>query len=349
MHHEAADQPAEDASGDPRAEPSSPAQTDHPLTTGNAIEAVNRAEAAAQNLAEDIDILDVDTLMSQVNALEKPPAASPSPSSTPSPVVDPPPAAPAYTPTITELDAALAGNVEELIEGDFATVDAILDRVFEDHAAIVADETGRVLSGLPQGAMSSPVASTPQHNPRVVLEPAPASPYGSGYEPFERLAPENNVADSAVIEAALAAAPFAAAQPSDPSLHPNAQPHMIPIGVPIYAPQSDEPAPTVSSSSQRVRSLLHAIVEFIGSVMISALAALNYPLRLMPASLRPVVNIFAVTLILWVPIVWSVAALGLNKARHNHIAADSAAHVDSHAATIPRSAAASETQASDHH
>ncbi len=73
------------------------------------------------------------------------------------------------------------------------------------------------------------------------------------------------------------------------------------------APQTEELKEAAVAAVRFAR--LHGVLQRIEPVAVPVLRRVNYPLRYVPQTLRPIVDWIALSLLFWVPIVWAIALL----------------------------------------
>jgi hypothetical protein len=224
--------------------------------------------------------------------------------------------------TIAELDQEISSNLDQALASHFETVDAVLDTAFEEQAAIVQQ-------------INHPL---PVENPQPIVEPA--KPELKAPEPAEKSA------------SAVVAAPDLQQSPPDPiqdSAPPAAPtPPLNALDEALDAPQQValppqevEVAPITPPRTGVQR--LGAIVKRAAQPAVPVLVIVNFPLRLVPQSMRSAVDWLALTLLVWVPIVWiMVFALGTDHQASTAVSPHThEAQADSHATHAPHTEDAS--------
>lgn len=234
--------------------------------------------------------------------------------------------APALQPaSIAQLDSALAADLDALLESDFQTIEAVLDGVFEEQAAMVQK-------------LDEPPAPAPTATPPLAPPPSPASASTSPIEtnpvsaapiiadqrhvaPLGAAPPDLHIARRGDQATAAAAIERHADQMAD-----GAQQNTVPVAGPAASVQAavaappEEPvrnpiAPLAPLDERELRPELAAVrprrpnpfkmlLGVVAQPMVDVLAILNYPLRFVPPRLRPAVDWLAVSLMAWVPVVW---------------------------------------------
>lgn len=184
--------------------------------------------------------------------------------------------------------------MDQMLQGNFESIDAVLQGVFEEQAVLVQN---------PDGTAGAPTRQTALNEP-----PSPIS--------AEPIAAAAHVVPIASVEAPANIAPpesppaaaFAAPEPIHQTMREAPAP-VEPIAAPAVpaTPQApDRPtvaAPTVAAERKR------SAFTVIGSVVVLLLMIVNYPMRWLPPGLRPVMNWTAFSLLLWVPIVWAMVIM----------------------------------------
>ena len=216
--------------------------------------------------------------------------------------------------TIADLDRAIALSADrELQMTVAATVDAVLDQVFEERAAIVQN-------------LDAPAAP-------IIEEAAPKS------EPAPAVAPQDSTpVASPVIETPVAAIEQRpVSEAASPSAIPIPEPPVVQMPLSAVTKEdsgkaSSMPLPTDSPVKIKTRSLLKSRAAKVAKPVVPVLMIVNFPLRWVPSSLRPLVDWAALSLLVWVPIIW-IMVVTLGKKPQ-----DSGAHVEP---TAPATHAAS--------
>lgn len=182
------------------------------------------------------------------------------------------------------LDAAIAEEAEAMLDADFESVSDVLDGAMNAHAE-------ELQPFAPQGAVA---ASTPE---------APAERTGAAeFTEAEISEPIPHASERAKTEESAQAEPFqkqeapvveAAAAPveSQPSEKRSPQEKT--------PPPAPEPAAKSPDGSSRWSFALWPLFQL--------LLVLNFPLRWVPPKLRPLLDVLALSLVFWIPIVWAMA------------------------------------------
>lgn len=199
--------------------------------------------------------------------------------------------------TLAELDRAIATSADrEMQKNVAATVDAVLDQVFEERAAIVQKLDEPVASIVedvvptpqpkPVEAPAAPAAAA--EAPAIIVEATPPAP---APHPAPALAAPTPTATANVETQAAAAT----------STLPNAvEAKSSAIPPAVATPKQPVHAPKISFTTQMAT---------LARPLVPVLVILNFPLRLVPASLRPVVDWAALSLLVWVPIIWIMVVM----------------------------------------
>jgi hypothetical protein len=205
--------------------------------------------------------------------------------------------------TIAELDMAIASSADrEMKKTVSATVDSVLDQVFEERAVLVqtldAPVTPIIDVAEPEAATRTQVIDeAPVPAPEVVAAPVPVEP------PIP--------APQLVSTAVLPTPPIAPA--------PAATANALPV-------QVVESASKASIAPAEPRPSIRARLEKLARPAIPLLMIVNFPLRFVPPSLRPVVDWAALSLLVWVPIIWIMVATLGSKAQHAKVEITEAMH-----------------------
>jgi hypothetical protein len=171
--------------------------------------------------------------------------------------------------TIEQVDAALAREVDALLDGEFESVDDVLDGIFSEQTEKLrgdrtAEADSRTAAGEHHGSVGD---DSPPHPESHIIPSAP----GSIPKPIA----EYSTAASATSEATL---PAQGAAP----------------GIP--------PAQAASSNTSR-QGLWRQLVRLVAAT----LAVVNLPMRLVPEPYRPIADWVALSLVFWIPIAWVLA------------------------------------------
>ncbi|MHC4106832.1 MAG: hypothetical protein ACYSTY_01975 [Planctomycetota bacterium] len=181
---------------------------------------------------------------------------------------------------VDQVDQAIAEDLDALLQGGYESVDDVLRGVFEEQATLVqpADDAPAVVqSSDPAREEETPAASEPA--------PAPeAPPIASAFD--------QPPADPAVVTMS---------EPdsrSSPQPEPRAEPRE-PTAEPGPPQQARQPRERSGGAGMLWRTARPVVMVTLGLV--------NFPLRFVPASLRPIVDWIALSLVFWVPITWMIA------------------------------------------
>jgi len=235
--------------------------------------------------------------------------------------------------SLSEADQSLAQDLDQILQGDAATVNAVLDDVFKEQAAVVQqlDESPRPaeppLPAAPQ-ALAAPLA-TPM---ATVDEPAPAAPALANVAsapPSPPASPPESIPatpDSAAPVASQFGAPAVpVAVTSEQKLVAAASLSAVPtpevVAASVEIASASTPTHMDSTGEPASESKLGALKGVLAKVrvdrtrglasvlepIVNVLVIINSPLRRIPTSLRPMVDWLALSLLAWVPIVWVLA------------------------------------------
>ena len=180
---------------------------------------------------------------------------------------------PSASQTLSEVDESLAEDVDNLLQGDFESIDAVLDGVFEEQATIVQ----RLGEKLPPPA---PAPAPPTEAP-VALEAPPSPPV-----------------EVAPVEPVAAAEPQAIPEPVPAPVAIEPEPAPVKVQRPVRDPA---PVPAAQPKTPRKPSALAARLL---PPIVRVLSTMNYPLRSLPSGFRTIIDWAALSLLVWVPIVW---------------------------------------------
>jgi hypothetical protein len=198
--------------------------------------------------------------------------------------------------TLAEMDQSLAQELDQMMQGDSAAVNAVLEDVFREQAAVVQqlDESPKPVE--PPLPMQAPALAAP-------LTAAAASPANVAVAkdvaptlPAQTLAPEEVSSELASVAVTAVENVSARAEIEQPS------PQVSDVRVEA---QSLPP----SGGDVNVRLRPGSLIQRLLGRVIDVLVLANYPLRKIPTSVRPAVDWIALSLLAWVPIVWVLAVM----------------------------------------
>jgi hypothetical protein len=196
--------------------------------------------------------------------------------------------------TLAELDRAIASSADrEMHKNVAATVDAVLDQVFEERAAIVQNLDERVAPMIEEIAVK-------QESKPIEEQAAPPSPAPT-------LA---DAAASTVVE--VAPAPAAPTPAATPIVETPAAPAPAPATISnTVEAKSGDIAPAIATSKKQdaPKISLTAQMAKLARPLVPVLVILSFPLRFVPAPLRHVVDWAALSLLVWVPIIWIMVVM----------------------------------------
>ena len=232
--------------------------------------------------------------------------------------------------SLSDADQSLAQDLDQIMQGDAAAVNAVLDDVFKEQAAVVQqlDESPRpgeptpaALAPVSAAVLAAPLAvqatatpppeaaatvTSPAESPASSPEPAApeaAAPLVAGSEPpAEMIAVERESAPAATSPPSANAAPVAEVASAAKRL----------VAEKARAAEATESkgasaANALQGMLARVRSVpTHRLASVLDPI-VNVLVIINSPLRKIPASMRPMVDWLALSLLAWVPIVWVLA------------------------------------------
>jgi hypothetical protein len=212
---------------------------------------------------------------------------------------------------LQQVDQALARDLDNLLQGDFESIEAVLNN---------PDPQPRVESAI--NDQQSPV-SNPQGAERRVLHADGSLGLSDLLPDSSRVQLPTATAPAASVDCVQTAAP--AGQASAPHVGIQAQTAIDRAPLPAAAPIPEESlkhgmAQPLSQATIKLQSTSapSAPIEAVSkprrnfsfvTPLVKALAAINFPLRYVPAGFRPALNVGAISLLVWVPIVWVVAYL----------------------------------------
>lgn len=242
-------------------------------------------------------------------------------------------------PTLSEVDKALADDISNLVPDDFESIDAVLNAVFEESAAVVQsddhgsavvrntmfeasesglndEQTDRPLADAPDdaGPADSPDASaefaesTAAAVPEPPAEPKQPSPVAPSHVPPASSSGDDAGQSGDAQGPTHAGAPPAAAPADDPA---PAASGTSPDDSPATAPPDDadntgviNPASVLQVWRERIKPAVRPITRRARRWTFGMLKMLAWPLAVSPRGVRVAVSWLALTLVFWVPVVW---------------------------------------------
>lgn len=184
---------------------------------------------------------------------------------------------------LKELDQSLAQNIDDLLQGDFETIDAVMNEAVDGAPAAQvgpqnADGAGELCEPLVVDVTAEVAASALNASPIADVAHS-ISPPAKGHQSVQE-SKASQRATPRSLPAAVVAPPPA--------------PHALPNANQIENKPEKPP-----------RSLANMSTPLLKAVML-----LNLPLRFVPAKLLPIVNIVALSLPMWAALVWIMAING---------------------------------------
>ncbi|NNF42516.1 MAG: hypothetical protein HKN62_05630 [Phycisphaerales bacterium] len=244
--------------------------------------------------------------------------AAASPETETAEAIAPEPDSPAPLPergqAIDALDDVIAGDVEELLQGDFTTVSVVLaeDQGAAAEMAVPDDAHAPVIESAEERPVELPARA--ETGPAEAEDETPAEPVAI------------DASDAATADAAEATAPGpdpdadAEASMLLPERGDGSRPDVEPTPAEPAAPVLDDPAPpppvvvvttpTPPPAPPRAPSVPRWQGWWARSgepTVLTILALVNWPVRLLPSPVRPFVDWIALSLLFWVPVVWAIA------------------------------------------
>lgn len=179
--------------------------------------------------------------------------------------------------TLQQIDDLLAGDAEELLAGNFATVSAVLDDAEPNQGEVVA---GTGPEDEPAATPGPAASSRPGLDDDSSLMGGTFEEPEPGSEPGSVLLPASSIPQT------------------HPATEDAAPVDQEPPGIPI--PDPIDPHEDLLPDPARVPN---GIVRLV----VAALRIMGLPLTFVPPRFRPIVDWVALSLVFWVPIVWVVA------------------------------------------
>jgi hypothetical protein len=218
------------------------------------------------------------------------------------------PAGPSAVTELASVDESTAAELDTLLSAGFDTVDDVLQVVFDKQASkvgapsLAADSIEAVAPGtsvtveVPVAPVAQAIPAPAKEAPKVAVVAAPTVvvapiPTGPKAQPAATQVPAS--------KASAPPAPVAASSAS-PSLASNKTASPAPTAA-VEQPNS----PPVATPPPK-KPLIELFVR-MDAPLRATLSQLNYPLRFMPPAARRTVDFVALTMVIWVPIVWFVA------------------------------------------
>jgi hypothetical protein len=246
---------------------------------------------------------------------------------------------PKANPALTKIDQAIAADADALLQGDFETIDAVLEGVFEEQAALVqmndkspAANPRAMAARAPSKPSAAPPSTAHVEQPAPEAEPVTETPVDEPQQPsmpVEEIAAasveaevetEPDLLQSSPADAALETPSFALVEEAQSAIADMAPPRERAMR---HTTDRVDAAPIQELESVRRRSAL-PVLSMLKRGVIGVLTIVNYPLRFVPQSQRPMVDWIALSLLGWVPVVW-VLVLTLGN-RNAHVQASAEVH-----------------------
>ncbi|MHC4273168.1 MAG: hypothetical protein ACYS1E_02255 [Planctomycetota bacterium] len=188
--------------------------------------------------------------------------------------------------TLERLDDELAGDVDKMLQGEFESVDELLEGGFDEPEPVPHEPEAAVGTSTETGVVSE-IATASQGN-----EP-PAGDPGAGkvIDPRDFI----DLGDPGAGPTAPEPPPTVAEEAPEPEVHAEPEPALEPEA---------EPEPVAAAATLEVDAGPQA-----KPPLIRALEWMNAPRRFLPPPARVIVDWVALSLVFWVPIVWLFALL----------------------------------------
>lgn len=229
------------------------------------------------------------------------------------------------------IDQELADDLDELVEGDFESVDEVLegatdeptasDELVTDNAAPepddpvapneaeaadepasdepASDEGGAVMDALDEAGDEARETSPPED---IAPNDPPLNDVENDGEPTDEVAPGDTP------EVAAQYPPTAAVDDDhDDALDAPAHLGIDPAPSPIDSAQAPGESSEDTSSKESAPPLHRRLLAPVAACCIAALSLMSAPMRYVPESIRPLVDWIAISLVFWVPVVWVLA------------------------------------------
>ena len=190
--------------------------------------------------------------------------------------------------SIGELDQALAANLDTALQSQAEAVESVLDSVFQEQAAVV------------QNIDQPPVVETPE----PPGAPAPQSEMQStATAPAPPISTSNEIEKTTDLEASVEV--ISVDEPNETNSTPEMSAAMSDnSSPPVQTSPRAEAAPPIRSADEQRPTALKRLSAALAKPIVAALVIANYPLRFLPRSFRPAIDWIALSLLVWVPIVW---------------------------------------------
>ncbi len=231
---------------------------------------------------------------------------------------------------LAEIDKALADEVAELIEGAADSAEDAADDDLSGPAAPAVDSEPQMIRSEVESedsasseAFDEASAATDPSGEEADADMAEPAAIGSetaaqsetdltmdAQEPAEAEAqPEADASNESAEEPDPESAPEAQVE-SKPRSRDGAEPKRASAKDDEEDPRASQTEELKEAAVATVRlARLHGALQRIEPIAVPVLRRVNYPLRYVPQTLRPIVDWIALSLLFWVPIVWAIALL----------------------------------------
>ncbi len=252
---------------------------------------------------------------------------------------------------LTAMDQNLANDIDALLQGDFESIDAVLEGAFDESATENVLDAKAGTSAQPDAKPS--LKGKEIHSPASTSGPLPSAPAKQTMVSPSAVSQANSSSEDAFAEDASFEAPADLAETSDaseietPAVVSSVSANQIDANSSdakleslnrveennsasaIASASGDKPACSVASQKDKAASIEDSanqqtrttILERIAKPVIKLLMMANFPLRSFSSPQRSIVNFVAITLVAWVPIVWMLGKSGFFESAPPSVAA----------------------------
>lgn len=222
--------------------------------------------------------------------------------------------------SLKEYDRAIAGAVDDMLDGDFVSVDLVLEGMNEttpppaasevesasetddEHSAEIESPQATVVADAEDGLLEGDVVDVATVVSNVTDE--------------EQAMLEGDILELGEVSDAAAPEPDAETEPEPVAVAAKQAPDDEPAAPRESAPsanaspakaQTEAPAEVTPSFADSILSLAGSALPVVRTSAMTALTVMSIPMKLIPPKARDIVDWVALSLIFWVPIVWFFA------------------------------------------
>ena len=209
--------------------------------------------------------------------------------------------------TLQHYDQAIAKAVDDMLEGDFVSVDLVLEGMHESTPPPVPMKS----VSEPPATAPAATAAPPSEN-AIRSEDASVVPSAAAAPSIETLATPSALKSETPTASSAPAPALSASAPAKPHTERDAATSPRParnVGEPEPVIATAPPTPRRARKPLEAFAVLRQALQTIAAPFGIVLKLLSKPLDMVPPKARDIVDWVALSLIVWVPIVWIFALL----------------------------------------